>query len=63
MARLLDFGDRASGRVVDENDNFRLVRPYRTVSGLVSGVFPYAPKNVTVTTASGERLAIRVEGR
>lgn len=60
MARRLDFGDRASGRVVDENDNFRLTRPYRTVSGTVTGLFPYSPKNVTITTADGETVAVRV---
>lgn len=55
-----DFGDRAQGRVVDDND-FRLTRPARLVAGTVTGVFPQSPRHVTVTTDKGERLSIRVQ--
>lgn len=55
-----DFGDRATGRLVNEHDEFRLTKPARTVTGTVVGVFPYAPKVVTVLTADNERLVIRI---
>lgn len=59
-AMTADFGDRVTGRVVNENDNFRLVRPSRTVTGTVTGIFPHARTNVAVQTTAGERLTIRV---
>jgi len=55
-----DFGDWVTGRVVNENDNFRLVRPSRTVTGTVTGIFPYARTHVAVQTTAGERFTIRV---
>lgn len=60
MSRAKDFGDRVTGRVVNEDDNFRLIRPARTVSGVVTGIFPYARTNVAVQTDAGERLTVRV---
>lgn len=55
-----DLGDNVTGRVVNENDNFRLVTPRRTVSGFVRGVYPHSPKNVIVQTVTGEALTVRV---
>ncbi len=58
---LIVMGMPVSGRAVDENDNFRLLRPFRTVTGRVMGIFPYAPKNATVRTDDGEYVTIRIE--
>lgn len=54
-----DLGDRAAGYVVDE-DQFHLIRPKRTASGTVVGVFPYAPKVVMVQTHQGEKVCVKM---
>lgn len=60
MSALLDFGDRVTGRVCTNDNDFHLARPARTVSGAVTAVYPYSPKHVTVLTDSGEKCVIRV---
>lgn len=56
----LDFGDRASGRVIDEN-TLHVTRPPRFASGIVVGLFPAAgPRYATVQTRDGSRIAIKV---
>lgn len=57
--KALDFGDRATGAVCKDDDQFHLVRPGRVVSGVVTAIYPYSPKHVTVITATGEKCVIR----
>ena len=61
-----DFGDRATGTVVDEHDwgpsGPRIITPRRVVSGTVVGLFGEAPAVVKVQTGGGEILCIRITG-
>lgn len=63
--RKLDFGDRATGVVCDENDwgprGPLARRPRRVVSGTVVGLFADAPAVATVQTHTGETLCIRTD--
>lgn len=65
--RLREFGQHATGVVVDENDwgghNPPIIRPRRVVSGTVCRVFTAAPNVVGVETPGGERLVIRTDLR
>lgn len=63
----LDFGDRATGVVANENDwgsaGPRIIPPRRTVTGTVVGLFAEAPAVVRVRTDTGETVCIRVTRR
>lgn len=58
-AKHLDFGDRASGRVVDDQE-FRATRPARYATGEVIQIFPHAPNVVGIRYSNGETATIRV---
>jgi hypothetical protein len=62
---VIDFGQTATGIVVNENDwggkNPRVVRPRRRVTGTVTGLFPAAPNVCGVRTPDGEDLTIRTD--
>lgn len=62
MSRKLffDFGDRATGRVVNPND-FRAVSPPRFAAGVVTTIYPAAPNVVGITYSNGETCTIRVQ--
>lgn len=56
---LPEFGDYLTGRCVDP-DTFHMLRPPAFKSGTVVGVFPYAPRVVTIQDASGARFTIKI---
>ncbi|MFC8719769.1 hypothetical protein [Kitasatospora sp. NPDC057198] len=60
-----EFGDTASGVVVDEHDwggyNPRMVKPRRRVVGTVHRIFPAAPNVVGVRTTAGDEFVIRTD--
>lgn len=62
--RAPDFGDTVTGTVADENDwsgaGPRILRPRRTVTGTVVGLFADSATAVKVQTAAGEALCVRV---
>lgn len=55
----VDLGDRAHGRVCDPQ-TLHVTRPPRYMEGVVTGMFPNAPRVVTVTTAAGDTRVIRL---
>lgn len=64
--RVLEFGERVTGRVADDNDwtasGPRLVRPARTVTGTVVGIFGNSRTACKIQTGSGEIVCVRVTG-
>lgn len=59
--RRVDFGDRVTGRVVHP-ETWRSLRPPRTATGVLVGMFPKAPHIVMVITADEEKLTLRLQG-
>lgn len=58
ITKLRDFGDFAVGTIVDANE-YRIIRPSRRASGTVTGVHPFAPNVVTISTSGGDTVTIR----
>lgn len=62
-----DFGDTVTGIVADENDwtgsGPRMLRPRRTVTGTVVGLFADSHAAVRVKTVAGETVCVRVTSR
>ena len=54
-----DLGDRASGRVVDDQE-FLATKPARYATGVVTTIYPQAPRIVGITYSNGETCTIRV---
>lgn len=59
MRTYFDFGDKATGKIVDPND-FTAIRGARIVTGTVSTIYPEAPRVVGIMTTDGEPYTIRV---
>lgn len=57
--KYFDLGDRAHGRVVDDQD-FRAIKPARYAAGVVTTLYPQAPAIVGITYSNGETVTIRV---
>lgn len=60
-----DLGDLVTGRVLDEQawqheSRRRLERPYRTATGRVMVVYPFARSTVGIRTDAGEQLTVTV---
>ena len=59
-----DFGDIVTGHVADEDDwtvsGPRIIRPKRTVTGTVVGLFADSRTAVKVETRAGETMCVRV---
>lgn len=62
--RAPDFGDLVTGTVADENDwtgaGPRVIRPARTVAGMVVGIFADAPRAAKIRTRQGDVFCVRV---
>jgi hypothetical protein len=56
---LPEFGDYVTGVRVDAN-TFHALRPTTFKSGTVVGVFPYAPRVVTIQDTEGARFTIKI---
>lgn len=59
MRKYFDFGDHAQGRIVDPID-FTAIRGARIVTGIVTTIYPEAPRVVGIMTTDGEPYTIRV---
>lgn len=59
MKTQLDFGDRATGRVVDPI-TFHASKPARYAAGTVTTLYPQASNIVGITYSNGETVTVRV---
>jgi hypothetical protein len=57
-SRRVDFGDRVTGRVLDED--FHATRPPQYATGTVHRMFPKAPRVVGITTTTGDEPLVRL---
>lgn len=58
VSRRVDFGDRVTGRVLDED--WHATRPPLFVTGVVHRLYAWAPRVVGVTTPAGTEHHVRL---